>query len=124
MRALFVISFVALVAGIQAPRPALADDCGFEPQASINLPDGLVATREQMALVTTQVRQYGEAVNIYLNCLDVKRADTLSNMNREQQARWNEDYDALLERLTALETGLNDEIRVYNNRPDDPDEAG
>ena len=104
-------------------QPARADDCGFEPQASITLPDGLIATRDDMTLAATQVRQYGEAINTYLNCLDVKRPTVMANMNREQQTRWTEDYNGILERLTTLETGLNEQIRAYNNRPD-PEETG
>ncbi len=37
-------------------------------------------------------------------------------LTREQQGRWAEDFNALADRLTEVETALNKQIRVFNAR--------
>lgn len=101
---------------VMTASPAMAEDCWFPPTDTPVAPDGLNATREQMSDAISHLKDYAERMNAHINCLQVKRETLFYNMNKEQQARWQEDFNELVDGLTDVETAINQQIRVYNNR--------
>ena len=96
--------------------PAAAFSCGFAPTDAPVVPDGTKAEREDITAAIEAVQAYATRVNAHLNCLDEERSRLFMNMNKEQQERWTDDYNALIDHLTEIETGLNEQIRIYNER--------
>lgn len=96
---------------------AIAADCGFAPADPPKVPDGVSATREGMDTAVRAVREYSNEMNIYFDCLQLNRDEWFYNMDRDQQGRWLEDFDALIEHLTQIETEMNKQIRAFNDRP-------
>lgn len=96
---------------------ALAGDCGFPPADPPPLPNGDKATRESMDSGVKTVRAYSTKMNAYFDCLQIKRDEWFYNMDRDQQARWIEDFNEIVDHLTEIETEMNRQIRVFNNRP-------
>ena len=105
----------AVSLGLIGPKAA-AEDCGFPPDVTPFIPDGLTASRDEMNLGTRAIRAYAGVVNTYLDCLDTGRDATFLNMNQEQQERWTQDYNAVVERLGEFEESINEEIRKFNAR--------
>lgn len=105
------------VAGLASSQTALADDCGFPPNDPPRVPEGTSADREGMDAGVRAVREYSNRMNIYFDCLQMKRDDWFINMDREQQARWLEDFNEVVDHLTEIETEMNRQIRAFNNRP-------
>ena len=105
------------VAGLVSSQTALADDCGFPPADPPPVPEGTNADREGMDVGVRAVREYSNRMNAYFDCLQMNRDEWFFNMNREQQARWLEDFNALVDHLTEVETEMNRQIRAFNNRP-------
>lgn len=98
--------------------PALAEvaDCGFPPTVSPNIPDGAKASREEIMAAAEAVKAYGKAVNAFLDCQEEAKKELFLVLTREQQGRWAEDFNALADRLTEVETSLNEQIRIFNAR--------
>lgn len=111
--------FVSLlfVAALGLSQTALADDCGFEPADPPKVPDGTGASREGMDTAVRAVREYSNAMNVYFDCLQLNRDEWFYNMDRDQQGRWLEDFDASIDHLTEIETEMNKQIRAFNDRP-------
>lgn len=107
---------LGLAGMIAAASPAAAKDCGLPPAVTPVVPDGKIASSEDIRTVSQQIQDYGFKVQTYLNCLELNKEDYFLNMNDPQRARWAEDYNALADKLTALETSLNEQIRVFNAR--------
>ena len=105
----------AIAVGIWAA-PAQAEDCGFPPTEEPVIPNGAVATREEMRIAVQAVQLYSKIVNQYLNCLDTRRDETFLNLTPDQQTRWTEDYNAVVDHLAKIETGINQQIRTFNQR--------
>ena len=95
---------------------ASANSCGWPPTDYPAIPDGTTANREQINDAIEQVRDFGTRTNAYLNCQEEIRAEIFLNMNRDQQQRWTDDFNAIVDRLSEIETGLNEQIRIFNQR--------
>ncbi len=110
--------FVAAVIAFFISPPVLADvaDCGFPPTVSPKIPDGTKASREEIVTTAEAVKVYGKSVNAFLDCQEEAKKELFLVLTRKQQARWAEDFNALADRLTEVETSLNEQIRVFNAR--------
>ena len=108
------ILVLALALGFTAPDRASAADCGMPPMYTPTVPDGATASSEEIRDAIREVQNYGTAVQRYLNCLQLKQDEFFLNMSTEQRERWNEDYNDLADKLTEIETRLNEEIRIFN----------
>lgn len=93
-----------------------AKDCGLPPAETPVVPDGRTATGDDIRNATQAVQEYAFKVQNYLNCMELNKEAFFLNMNDGQRVRWAEDYNALADKLTAIETGLNEQIRIYNER--------
>jgi hypothetical protein len=110
---LAAFAFAALAIFVQ---PAAAKDCGLPPAVTPTIPDGNTATAEDIRAASQAVQDHGFKVQTYLNCLELNKEDYFLNMTDPERQRWAEDFNALADKLTALETGLNEQIRIYNAR--------
>lgn len=110
---IFAIVALAIIA---SQTPALAKDCGVPPAKAPFIPDGLTATNDDIGVAIRAVQDYGLKVQTFINCLQLNKDAFFLNMNEEQRERWSEDFNALADKLTEVETSLNDQIRIYNNR--------
>ena len=118
MRSLFAVS-VSVVLAFQAvllPSQALASDCGMPPSNKPTVPDATTADSASMRTAASAVREYSTAMTAYLDCLEMNSNEMHLNMAKEQQTRWTEDFNAMAEDLTTLETHMNEQIRLYNQR--------
>ena len=108
---------VAVIACLVSP-PAMAEgaDCGFPPTYAPKIPDGTKANREEITAAVGAVKIFSTAVNAFLDCQEEGKKELFLVLNREQQKRWAEDFNALVERLTNVEMSLNVQIRIFNDR--------
>lgn len=106
-----------LTAGLASSQTAFADDCGFPPADPPAVPDGTKTDRESMDSGVRAVRAYSAKMNVYFDCLQLKRDEWFYNMNRGQQSRWIEDFNKIVDHLTDIETEMNNQIRAFNDRP-------
>lgn len=93
-----------------------AADCGMPPGNPPTVPAGATANDDQIRIAIRAVQDYGTVVQNYLNCMSLRKDSFFLNMNTEQRERWNEDFNALADQLTEIETRLNEEIRIFNRR--------
>ncbi|MCH8860908.1 MAG: hypothetical protein IID51_00155 [Proteobacteria bacterium] len=105
------------VAGLFSSQTALAEDCGFPPADPPPVPEGTRTDRESMDAGVRAVREYSIQMNAYFDCLQLRRDEWFYNMDRDQQARWIEDFNEVVDHLTEIETEMNEQIRAFNNRP-------
>ncbi len=98
------------------PAPSHALDCGEHPGKPPTIPEAAAVTRDTINLAVTAIQAYGQAVNIYLDCLDQNQEDQFFNMTKEQQERWLNDYNTLAEGLADAQEALNRQIRIFNSR--------
>ena len=107
---------LALGLAFASPDKASASDCGLPPMNAPTVPDGATANDDQIRLVIRAVQDYGTEVQGYLNCMQLKQDEFFLNMKTDQRERWSEDYNALADLLTDIETRLNEEIRIFNRK--------
>lgn len=105
------------VVGLFSSQTALAGDCGFPPADPPPVPEGASTDRESMDAGVRAVRDYSTRMNAYFDCLQLRRDEWFYNMNRDQQARWIEDFNEIVDHLTEIETDMNEQIRAFNDRP-------
>ena len=109
-----IIAIIGLAFMVQ--NHVFAKDCGFPPDYFPSLPDPITSSRTDLTIAVQSVRAFGEVTNAHLNCLDESRAEMFLNMTKEQQNRWLEDYNKIVEDLTNLQEGLNIQIREFNTK--------
>lgn len=114
MRLILIVSAMVLV--LINTQAAHAKSCGFPPANNVVLPDGNTANREQIQQAIAHVQTFASVMDTYLSCLDTNRESMLMYMNKEQQTRWNEDYDKNVEALSSLQNSLNEQIRIFNSK--------
>lgn len=112
----FILLVSAMLLALLNPQASFAKSCGFPPVNSVTIPDGQTANREQIQQAVAQVQNFADKMDEYLNCLDVNRESMLMFMNKDQQVRWNEDYDMSVETLSNLQNSLNEQIRIFNSK--------
>ena len=100
---------------------AQAQDSCRKPQASVTIPDGQVASKEQMIQAQTQVNAFLDKMNVYLECLDA-RAQELPDGEAGQRARVINDarYTAARDEMQELAEKFNLQVRVYKLRSERP----
>lgn len=108
---LFAFAILAVAAN-----PAAAKDCGMPPGDGPVIPDGRTTTNDQIGIAIRAVQDYGFEVQTYTTCLQLNQDAHFLNMTEAQRKRWTDDFNALADRLTEVETSLNDQIKIFNNR--------
>ena len=112
---LVIIALMGLMFTAQ-PQMALAKDCGIAPGVGPTIPDGNTATSDQIGDAIRGVQDYGFEIQVYTTCMNANKDAFFMNMSDDQRERWVEDFNALADHLTELETTLNDQIAIYNAR--------
>ena len=114
IKRILVAATIALF--VSLPVSAVGADCGFPPTYAPNAPDGTKANREEITAAVEAVKVYSAAVNAFLDCQEAGKRELFLVLTREQQKRWAEDFNELVERLTSVEMSLNKQIRIFNDR--------
>ena len=107
---------LATAAVLMTAAPALAKDCGMPPGDPPSVPNGTTATNDDIRVAVREIQDYGFDVQAYLNCQQLNRDFFFLNMSETQRERWTEDYNAMADALTEVETDLNTQIKVFNSR--------
>jgi len=112
-----IFAAVISVALFLAPvSEAAAKDCGIAPGEGPTIPDGATATNEEIGIAIRAIQDYSFEVQVYTSCMNQNKEAFFLNMTDEQRERWAEDFNALADHLTELETSLNLQISIFNSR--------
>ncbi|MBV6423014.1 MAG: hypothetical protein NAOJABEB_00802 [Steroidobacteraceae bacterium] len=92
------------------------------PTAPEKLPDGSVATKEEMLAGKQLVQQYNKDMEAYLACIkleyDAQLAADAATLTPEQKAelekRQTQKHNAAVDELDAVANRFNEQIRVFN----------
>ncbi|MGD9600045.1 MAG: hypothetical protein AB7G76_14390 [Steroidobacteraceae bacterium] len=92
------------------------------PTAPDKLPDGTVATKEEMLAGKQLVQQYNKDMEAYLSCIkleyDTQLASDAATLTPEQKAelekRQTQKHNAAVDELEAVANRFNEQIKVYN----------
>ncbi len=111
---------VAAIAVAVAGGPVYAA-CSY-PSSPEKLPDGTVATKEEMLAGKQVVQQYDKDMNAYLACLKLEYDTQLSadatTLTPEQKAeldkRHNQKHNAAVDELEAVAARFNEQIKAFN----------
>lgn len=100
---------------------AVAQEACRKPQATVNIPDGQVASKDLMIQAQTEVNAFLDKMNTYLECLDA-RAQELPDGEAGQRARVINDarYTAARDEMQELAEKFNLQVRVYKLRSERP----
>ncbi len=110
----------ATVAFAVAVGPAYAA-CTY-PQSPDKLPDGTVASKDEMIAGKKLVEQYNSDMNAYLACIkleyDTQLASDAATLTPEQKAeldkRQTQKHNAAIDELEAVASRFNEQIRAFN----------
>lgn len=99
-----------VLAALGGAMSALACDV---PEASIDMPRGDEATREEMLATQSSVRELQAATDDYLSCMDAE-IDALSDETPEdERAAMVSQRDAAITRLEEVAAEFNEQIRLF-----------
>lgn len=92
------------------------------PKSPDKLPDGTVASKDEMIAGKKLVEQYNSDMNAYLACIkleyDTQLASDAATLTPEQKAelekRQTQKHNAAIDELEALAGRFNEQIRAYN----------
>ncbi len=92
------------------------------PKSPDKLPDGTVASKDEMIAGKKLVEQYNSDMNAYLACIkleyDKQLASDAATLTPEQKAelekRQTQKHNAAIDELEALAGRFNEQIRAYN----------
>ena len=91
-----------------------APECGQLQTSAPKIPDGAAATQRAMLSAIEKVKAYSKEVNDFLDCNEGQRYDIFENLTQAQQVRWAAEFNALIDKLVALEEALNEQIAIFN----------
>lgn len=105
--------------------PAFSGACDY-PKAPEKLPDGSVATLEEMVSGQKAVKEYDKQISDYLACLKTeydaaitKDAQTLTAEKKEEMARMEaQKHNAAVDELEGVANRFNEQVKVYKARSD------
>jgi hypothetical protein len=111
----------ALLMGLQVSAQT-SSDCRKPSARDITIPDGQVASREEMLSTRKAVNDYVEQMNVFLECLD-QRSSTLPEGEDGARARDINDarYNAARDEMLRLAERFNVQVRAYQVRQERPD---
>jgi len=95
---------------------AAAKDCGISPGKGPTIPSGATATSDEIGIAIRAIQDYSFEVQVYTTCMTQNKETFFLNMTEAQRERWAEDFNALADHLTKLETSLNEQLRIFNSR--------
>jgi hypothetical protein len=95
-------------------------DCTY-PKAPAKMPDGNIATREEMVAGKKEVEQYNADMNTYLACIKTehdaalaRQAATATEEQKQQMAAmYTQKNDAAVDELQGVAARFNEQIRAF-----------
>lgn len=98
-------------------------ECEY-PKAPANMPDGKTATEQQMIDGMRAVKEYNEAVNTYLTCLEQEMNERIAAAGAEAPADQitqiksihSKRHNAAVEELESHAQRFNEQVRAYKAR--------
>lgn len=116
----------ALAAAALLPMLATAAwsaECTY-PRAPAKLPDGNVASLDEMKAAKTEVETYNKTMDAYLDCIKVAYDEDLAkqgaNLTEEQKAQRATVHDqknrAASDEVQAVAAKFNDQVRAYRTK--------
>ena len=90
--------------------------CGQLQTSAPKIPDGATATQRAMLSAIEKVRAYSKEVNEFLDCNEGERYEIFESLTQAEQVRWAAQFNALIDKLVAIETALNEQIVIFNSR--------
>lgn len=97
---------------------SFAAECGDPPPAP-EIPDGKTATLDELRAASAEVKKFAGAgdekgtMELFLDCVDSNREAEFELMNKEQQERWMEDFDAMDTERVAVADRFNEQARIW-----------
>jgi hypothetical protein len=114
--------FLALALAAAAVTPARAADCAY-PRAPASMPDGNVASKDEMVAAMTEVKKYNAEMETYLACLDGDKktlpADATDDQKKEfdrQEAIRVQKHNAAVDEMEAVTTKFNTQLKAFRAR--------
>ena len=93
------------------------------PSRPAEIPDGSVASQDEMFVGVKAINAYQTAMQEYLDCIDadekvaVTRMDDADDKTKKKRATmYNKKYNAAVEEMTLVVEQFNVEIRAYKQR--------
>ncbi|RYZ65800.1 MAG: hypothetical protein EOP08_06210 [Proteobacteria bacterium] len=117
-KALFAAALLPLLAST-----AWSADCTY-PRAPAKLPDGNVATIDEMKAAKTEVEAYNKTMDSYLECIKVaydediaKQGSTLTEEQKAQRATVHDQKNrAASDEVQAVAAKFNEQVRAYRSK--------
>ena len=88
--------------------------CGQLQTSAPKIPDGAAVTEREMLSAIEKVQAYAKQVKEFLDCSAVQRYEIFKSLTQAEQVRWEAEYGALIDKLIAIETGMNEQIVIFN----------
>lgn len=109
---------IALVTLLAA---SVAWACDYPQRADV--PDGAMASKEEMIAGQRAVKSYMSAMNNYLSCIEAAEQETIAtNGNTDENAKqqkiemYNKKYNAAVDEMNLVAEEFNMQVRAYKQR--------
>ena len=89
--------------------------CGQLQTSAPKIPNGATATQRAMLSAIEKVKAYSKEVNEFLDCNEGERYEIFESLTQTEQVRWAAEFNALIDKLVALEEALNEQISIFNS---------
>lgn len=83
---------------------------------SVEIPDGAMATTEEMVDGQTRIKQYMAEMEAYLDCLDQEEADLDREPTAEELQVHNERHNAAVDEMERVAADFNEQVRAYKKQ--------
>lgn len=108
-----LMTWTALAALASAAQAAPA--CEY-PTQRVKIPNGTVASAEEMLSAKQQVEEFVAAMETYLACLDTKLQSTDAGLTEEQRAIDSKRYNAAVDQMHITAELFNAQLRIFRDR--------
>lgn len=95
--------------------------CDYPQRADV--PDGAMASKEEMIAGQRAVKSYMSAMNNYLSCIEAAEQETIAaNGNTDENAKqqkiemYNKKYNAAVDEMNLVAEEFNMQVRAYKQR--------
>jgi hypothetical protein len=105
----------AAISGILLASPAGAAECAAPGQAPI-IPDGALATVDQMKTAHTAVQSYVNTLQAYQDCLEAQIKMAPKTAKPEELQKMRDQGNAAIDQATSLSNNYSEQVRAYKTR--------
>lgn len=90
----------------------------------VDIPDGTVATKDEMIAGQKSVKNYMATMDTYLACIEAAEAQAVIELgevdddtSRQREEMFNKKYNAAVEEMNLVAEEFNIQVRAYKARP-------